>query len=199
MSPLDDDPRPQSLGNMLRSRRHRIVDSETLQQVPDGQVGELLISSDYILKEYWHNPDETARSYVRLEGETWYRMGDYVRSDGDEIIYVDRRADLINSQGYRVSASEIEAVLQDHPAVIDSCVVGVPDPAAGERIKAFVVPKEGARGVGSSELIRWCADRLARYKIPRYVEFRDMLPKSKVGKLLRREIRQEERRRAGKS
>jgi hypothetical protein len=92
----------------------------------------------------------------------------------------------------RVSASEIEAVLQDHPTVINACVIGVPDEKTGERIKAIVVLKEDARGVGGVELIKWCADHLASYKVPGYVEFRDMLPKSKVGKLLRREVRDSE-------
>jgi long-chain acyl-CoA synthetase len=93
-----------------------------------------------------------------------------------------------------VSASEIEAVLQDHEAVISACVIGVPDPRVGERIKAMVVLKEDARGVGASDLLKWCRQRLASYKVPHYIEFRDMLPKSKVGKLLRRELRDEERR-----
>ena len=111
---------------------------------------------------------------------------------------MERSADIIKHKGYRVSASEVEAVLQDHMTVIDSCVVGVPDPKVGERIKAIVVLKEDARGVGGAELIRWCRERLAAYKTPNYIEFRDMLPKSKVGKLLRREIRDEERRRTDK-
>jgi long-chain acyl-CoA synthetase len=115
-----------------------------------------------------------------------------------ELYYVDRSADIIKHKGYRVSCSEIEAVLQDHPAVVGACVVGVPDPKVGERIKGIVVLKEDVRGVSGSELLKFCKDRLAAYKIPQYVEFRDMLPKSKVGKLLRREVRDEERRRIGK-
>ena len=95
-----------------------------------------------------------------------------------------------------MSASEVEAVLQDHPTVIGACVVGVADPKVGERIKAIVVLKEDARGVGGTDLTKWCRDRLAAYKVPSYIEFRDMLPKSKVGKLLRREIRDEERRKS---
>jgi long-chain acyl-CoA synthetase len=89
-------------------------------------------------------------------------------------------------------------VLQDHPAVVGACVVGVPDPKVGERIKGIVVLKEDVRGVSGSELLKFCKERLAAYKVPQYVEFRDMLPKSKVGKLLRREVREEERRRLGK-
>ena len=95
-----------------------------------------------------------------------------------------------------MSASEVEAVLQDHVTVIGACVVGIADAAVGERIKAIVVLKHDAKGVAGHELRAWCKERLAPYKVPHYVEFRDMLPKSKVGKLLRREIRDEERRKA---
>ena len=137
--------------------------------------------------------------YIEIDGKTFYRMGDFVSRDSDgQLVYVERSADIIKHKAYRVSASEVEAVLQDHPTVIGACVVGVPDPSVGERIKAMVVLKEDARGVGGSELIKWCSDRLAAYKVPSYIEFRDMLPKSKVGKLLRREIRDEERRRISK-
>ena len=111
---------------------------------------------------------------------------------------MERSADIIKHKAYRISASEIEAVLQDHPTVIGACVVGVPDEKVGERVKAIVVLKADARGVGGAELLQWCRDKLAPYKVPGYIEFRDMLPKSKVGKLLRREIRDEERRRITK-
>jgi len=151
------------------------------------------------MKGYWKKPEETAASYVEIDGEIWYRMNDYVRVDNDgQLYYVDRSADVIKYKGYRVSCSEIEAVLQDHTAVIGACVVGIPDSKVGERIKAIVVLKEDVRGVSGSELTKWCKERLAPYKIPHYLEFRDMLPKSKVGKLLRREVRDEERRRIGK-
>jgi long-chain acyl-CoA synthetase len=126
-------------------------------------------------------------------------MGDFVKMNEEgELEFVERTADIIKYKAYRVSASEVEAVLQDHPTVIGACVVGIPDPKVGERIKAIVVLKEDAKGIGSAELTRWCRDRLAPYKIPGYIEFRDMLPKSKVGKLLRREIRDEEKRKQEK-
>jgi long-chain acyl-CoA synthetase len=199
MTPLDMTPVPGSVGLPLSSRQIRIVDAETLQTVPAGTPGELLVTSKYISKSYWKKPDETAESYVEIDGKTWYRMNDFVKMDDDgQLYYVDRSADIIKYKGYRVSCSEIEAVLQDHPAVIGACVVGVPDDAVGERIKSIVVLKDDVRGVSGSELTKWCRDRLAAYKVPQYIEFRDMLPKSKVGKLLRREIRDEERRRIGK-
>jgi len=196
---LDKEPELMSVGVPLRSRQCIVVDPDTLKPVPLGETGELLVTSDYTIKSYWEKPEETARSYVEIDGEVYYRMGDYVRQDEKgEIYYIERSADIIKYKGYRVSASEIEAVLQDNAPVIGACVVGVPDPKVGERIKAIVVLKEDARGVGGSELTKWCRERLAPYKIPQYIEFRDMLPKSKVGKLLRREIRDEERRRLAK-
>jgi long-chain acyl-CoA synthetase len=199
MTPLDGHPVPGSVGVPLPSREVRIVDPETLEEVPQGNPGELLVTSEFISKEYWKKPEETARSYVEIDGKTWYRMNDFLKQDEDgQIYYVDRSADIIKYKGYRVSCSEIEATLQDHSAVVGACVVGVPDEKAGERIKAIVVLREDVRGVSGNELLKHCRDRLAPYKVPSYIEFRDMLPKSKVGKLLRREIRDEERRRTGK-
>jgi len=188
-----------SLGKPFPSRKVRVVNPDTLEQVPTGQVGELIVSSPF-LQPYLNKPEETALSFVEMDGEKWYRVGDYVTLDSEgELRYVDRTADVIKHKGYRVSASEIEAVLQDHPAVIGACVVGVPDTKVGERIKAIVVLKEDAKGVGAHELNTFCRERLAPYKIPQFIEFRDMLPKSKVGKLLRRELRDEERRKSAKN
>jgi len=198
-SPLYKEPNPTVVGKPLKSRRCLVCDPETLEILPPGEVGELLVSSPYIMPGYWQKEEETRRSFVNLNGVTYYRMGDYVRMNEEgEIEFVERTADIIKYKAYRVSASEIEAVLQDHPAVIGACVIGVPDPRVGERIKAIVVLKEDAKGVGAQDLIKWCKERLAPYKIPHYIEFRDMLPKSKVGKLLRREVREEEKRKLEK-
>lgn len=198
-SPFNQEPKPGSIGIPLPSREVLIVDPDTLEPVPINEVGELLVRCEFTFKHYWNKPEETARSFVKVNGRTFYRMGDFVRRGEDgELYFVDRSADIIKYKGYRVSASEIEAVLQDHPAVIAACVVGVPDEKTGERIKGIVVLKEDARGVSSLDLLNWCRERLAPYKVPKYIEFRDMLPKSKVGKLLRREIRDEERRKAKK-
>ncbi len=193
------DPAPMSIGKPLPSRKVLIVDSETLKEVPVGEVGELLVTSEQSMKEYLNKPEETAGSFVKVGADTYYRTSDFVRgTEHGEIFYVERSADILKHKGYRVSASEVEAVLQDHPVVVGACVIGVPDPKVGERIKAIVVLKDDAKGVGAAELINWCSSQLAAYKVPSYIEFRDMLPKSKVGKLLRREIREEEKRRAHK-
>ncbi len=198
-SRINENPKPTTLGLPLKSRECIVVDPETLDPVPVGEIGELLVTSPYTIKEYWNKAEETKRSYVDIGGKIFYRMSDFVKQDPDgELIYVERSADIIKHKAFRISASEIEAVLQDHPTVIGACVVGVPDPKVGERVKAIVVLKMDAKGVGGAELLQWCRDRLASYKVPGYIEFRDMLPKSKVGKLLRREIRDEERRRISK-
>jgi long-chain acyl-CoA synthetase len=198
-SRIDKAPKPGTIGLPLGSRECVIVNPATLEPVDQGTSGELLVASPYTLKGYWNKPEETEKTCVEIDGTVFCRMGDYVRQDEDgELYYVERSADMIKHKGYRVSASEVESVLQDHTTVIGACVVGIPDQRVGERIKAIVVLKEDARGVGGADLIRWCSERLAAYKVPSYIEFRDMLPKSKVGKLLRREVRDEEKRRQSK-
>lgn len=182
-------------GKLFSYQKIMIVDSETLIPQPPNEPGELLVSSDYMVKAYWNKPEETATSFVEIDGRLWYRTGDIIRVDSAGwLFFLDRSVDLIKHKGYRVAASKIDAVLQEHPAVIAACTVGVPDEAVGERIKSFVVAREGVKGISSSELIKWCKSRLASYEVPQYIEFRDMLPKSKVGKLLRRELRAEEKR-----
>ena len=198
-SKIGIEPSPRAIGFPLKSRECLIVNPETLEPVAAGQSGELLVTSRYTVKEYYQKPKETEKAYIKINGKTWCRMGDFVSEEtSGELIYVERSADIIKHKGFRVSASEVEAALQDHPTVIGACVVGIPDRKVGERIKAIVVLKEDARGVGGTELTNWCHERLASYKVPSYIEFRDMLPKSKVGKLLRREVRDDERRRISK-
>lgn len=196
MCPTNVDNPLKSIGKVVPTKKIKIVNPETLQPVSPNQPGELLVYSEKMVREYWNKPEETASSFVELDGLRWYRTSDIISMDEDGHLYfIDRTVDTIKHKGYRVSSSEIEAVLQEHPAVMSSCVVGVADPKVGERIKAFVVLKEDIKGITGYELIRWCRERLVSYKIPQYIEFRDMLPKSKVGKLLRREIRSEEKRR----
>ena len=194
LTPMGVSPPAGSAGKIMTLREVRLVDSDTLELVPPGEPGELLISSEHTIRSYWNKPEETAKCFVNLDGKLWYRTSDIVRVDENGwLFYADRSVDMIKHKGYRVAASEVETVLQEHPAVIASCVVGVPDQKVGERVKAFVVLKEDVRGVSAYDLLKWCRERLAPYKVPQYIEFRDMLPKSKVGKLLRRELRSEER------
>jgi long-chain acyl-CoA synthetase len=197
MCPTNAPSPPKTVGQVVPSKRIKLVDPATLKPVTQGEPGELLVNSDLMVTSYLNKPEETQEAFVEIEGRTWYRTADVMSMDADGNLYfVDRTVDTIKHKGYRISASEIEAVLQEHPAVIGSCVVGIPDEKVGERIKAYVVLKTDTKGITGYDLIKWCRKQLVSYKIPQYIEFRDMLPKSKVGKLLRREIRDEEKRRA---
>jgi long-chain acyl-CoA synthetase len=196
MCPVDRENPPKSVGRVVASKKVKLVDPLELKEVGPGEPGELLVTSRHMVKAYLNKPEETAAAFVQIDGETWYRTADIMSMDAEGNLYfVDRTVDTIKHKGYRISASEVESVLQEHPAVMATCVVGVPDAKVGERIKAYVVLKEDIKGITGYELIKWCRETLAPYKIPHYIEFRDMLPKSKVGKLLRREIRDEEKRR----
>ena len=196
MCPTDRENPPLTMGTKVPSKHIMIVEQEGIEPVNVGDPGELLVSSDRMVRAYLNKPEETEASFVEINGRLWYRTTDIVKEDENHFLYfVDRTVDTIKHKGYRVSASEIEAVLQEHPAVIESCVVGIPDPKVGQRIKAFVVLKKDVKGVTGYDLTKWARKRLVAYKIPQYIEFRDMLPKSKVGKLLRREIRSEEQKR----
>jgi long-chain acyl-CoA synthetase len=196
MCPVDVENPPKSVGRIVESKKVKIIDPASLEPSAQGEPGELLVSSTHMVSRYLNKPEETASSFVEIDGQKWYRTADIMSMDEDGNLYfVDRTVDTIKHKGYRISASEIESVLQEHNAVIASCVVGVPDEKVGERIKAYVVLKEDIKGITGYELIKWCRETLVSYKVPHYIEFRDMLPKSKVGKLLRREIRSEEERR----
>ena len=193
MNPAGKETPPGCMGVVLASKTVKVVDAASLEDVPFGLPGELLVHSEPMVDAYWNKPEETSQAFVELDGKIFYRTGDIVAMDKEQTLYfVDRTMDTIKHKGYRVSSTEIEATLQEHPAVIESCVVGLPDEKVGERIKAFVVLKKDAKGITGYDLIQFCRKKLVSYKIPQYIEFRDMLPKSKVGKLLRREIRAEE-------
>jgi long-chain acyl-CoA synthetase len=188
-----------SIGKVVPENRIKLVDPETLEPVAPELGGDLLCTVPFGTRAYWNKPGETAQSFFEIEGEVWYRTNDIVRvDDRGWLFFMDRTVDVIKHKGYRIAAAEVEKVLQEHNAVVAACVVGVPDEKVGERIKAFVVLKEDVKGVNAYALKSWCGERLAPYKIPRYIEFRDMLPKSKVGKMLRREIRKEEMKKQGK-
>jgi len=196
MCPAGRENPPKSVGRVVKSKEVKIVDPASLEPVPAGTPGELLVSSPYMVSSYLNKPEETASAFVELDGKKWYRTADVMSMDeAGNLYFVDRTVDTIKHKGYRISASEIESVLQEHPAVVAACAVGVPDKKVGERIKAYVVLKEDIKGITGYDLIKWCRGTLVSYKVPHYIEFRDMLPKSKVGKLLRREIRSEEKRR----
>jgi long-chain acyl-CoA synthetase len=179
--------RPGSIGLPVPNTEMKIVDLETgTTEVAQGEAGELCIRGPQIMKGYWNKPEETAN--VLREG--WLYTGDVARMDEDGYFYiVQRKKDLILVSGYNVYPTEIEEVLFTHAAVKECAVIGVPDQYRGEAVKAFVVLKEGA-SASAAELQAFCRERLAKYKLPTLIEFLDALPKSAVGKVLRRELRE---------
>jgi long-chain acyl-CoA synthetase len=166
-----------------------LVDPEDpTRDVPPGSAGELAIRGPQVMKGYWNRPDETA--LVVREG--WLLTGDIAKMDEDGYFsIVDRKKDLILCSGYNVYPREVEEVLFMHPAVGEAAAIGVPDPYRGETVKAFVVLKDGMSAT-EPDIIAFCKERLAAFKVPRAVEFTKDLPKSLVGKVLRRRLRERE-------
>jgi len=180
--------RPGSIGLPLPDTDARIVDERSGDVTP-GEAGELLVRGPQVMLGYWNRPEETARAVE----DGWLHTGDIARMDTDGYFaIVDRRKDQINTAGFKVWPREVEETLYAHPAVRQVAVIGVPDDYRGEAVKAFVVLTDAHRGrVDARALIAFCRERLSGYKVPRAVEFRDDLPMSAAGKLLRRELRDE--------
>ncbi len=182
-----------SIGLPWPDTEARIVDIETGEKVlPTGETGELVIRGPQVMQGYWRKPDETAQA---LRGG-WLHTGDIAKMDEDGYFFiVDRIKDMIKTVGENVYPREVEEVLFMHPKVKDAVVVGLPREAfMGEKIKAYIVLKEGTAAT-AEEIIGFCRDRLSKFKVPKEIEFRDQLPKTLVGKVLRRVLRDEELRR----
>ncbi len=162
----------------------------TYTPLAQGEEGELVARGPQIMKGYWNRPDETAQT---IDPEGWLHTGDIAKMDDEGYFYiVDRKKDLIIASGYNIVPREVEEVLYMHPKVLEAVVAGVPDPKRGETVKAYIVLKEG-EGATVEEIIAFCKERLAPYKVPKLVEFRSELPKSQVGKFLRRVLVEEEK------
>ncbi|HOJ84831.1 MAG TPA: AMP-binding protein [Bacillota bacterium] len=170
-----------------------IVDPETNEFLPPGEVGEMILSGPNITAGYWNNPAETERTVIELEGQSWLKTGDLVRMSEDGYFYFyDRKRDLIKYKGYSIFARDIEDYLYQHPQVKAAGVIGVPDRRVGQLIKAIVVLQNEARGkVSEEDLKEYCKQGLAYYKVPKIIEFRGELPQTDVGKISRRELREE--------
>jgi len=167
----------------------KLVDvEEGKEEVPQGEPGEIIIKSPLIMKEYWNNPEETAGQIK----DGWLHTGDIaVRDEDDYFAIVDRKKDMIIAGGYNIYPREIDEVLYQHPKIADAVSVGIADQYRGETVKAFVVLKKGETAT-AEEIISFCREKLAAYKSPKLVEFRGELPKSAVGKILRKVLRDEE-------
>ena len=170
-----------------------IVNPESNDFLPVGETGELVVRGPQVTKGYWKNPEETKKMLVEIDGEIWLRTGDLARMDEEGYFYFyDRKRDLIKYKGLAVFAREVEEVLASHPQIKEAGVIGVPAPKIGENVKAVVVLETEARGkLLEEEIIKYCQERLAHYKVPKIIEFRGEIPKTDVGKVSHRELREE--------
>jgi long-chain acyl-CoA synthetase len=186
-------PKKGSFGVPIPGMKAAIMDHVGTDFVPVGEVGELVLNGPNIMQGYWKRPDGTAEAFVEIDGEKWLRTGDLVSMDEEGYFhFFDRKRDLIKHKGYSVFARHVEEVLFQHPQIKAAGVVGVPDPKVGNVIKAYVVLESEARGkISEEEIIDFCRKNLAHYKVPQIVEFRGELPKTDVGKVSRRELREE--------
>lgn len=188
-NPLLGENRTGSIGLPLPDVDAKIVsldDGET--ELPPGEVGELIIHGPQVAKGYHNMPTETANTFRQRNGEVWLYTGDIAYMDEDGYFYiVDRKKEVIKPGGYQVWPREVEEVIKEHPKVLEVGVAGIPDPYRGETVKAWVVVKPGET-LTAEEVKQWCRERLAPFKVPTHVEFRDELPKTTVGKILRREL-----------
>ena len=184
----------QCLGVPIFNTDSRIIDPETLQELPAGQVGEIVTHGPQIFKGYWRNEEATRAAFIEIEGKPFFRTGDlgYVDEEGYFFI-VDRLKRMINASGFKVWPAEVEAQMYQHPAVQEACVIAAKDAHRGETVKAVVVLRPTHKGkVSENDIIEWTRQNMAAYKHPRIVEFVDALPKSATGKVQWRVLQEAE-------
>ncbi|HLO94839.1 MAG TPA: long-chain fatty acid--CoA ligase [Burkholderiaceae bacterium] len=184
----------QCLGIPLFGVDSRVVDPDTLQELPPGEVGEIISAGPMLFLGYWQQPEATAAAFVEIDGRRFFRTGDLGRMDEEGYFFLtDRLKRMINASGFKVWPSEVELLLFQHPGVQEACVIATRDAYRGESVKAVVVPRAEARGSLTEEaLIAWARQHMAAYKVPRSVEFVEALPKSGAGKVMWRVLQARE-------
>ena len=189
-----DASKQQCLGIPFMSVDARVVDPETLQELPMGQSGEIVMSGPQVFKGYWKRPEATASAFFELDGKSFFRSGDMGRVDAEGYFFMtDRLKRMINASGFKVWPAEVEALMFKHPAIQEACIISTKDTYRGESVKAVVVLRSSHKGqVSEQDIVDWCRDTMAVYKVPRVVEFMDALPKSGSGKVMWRALQEAE-------
>jgi fatty-acyl-CoA synthase len=187
-------PKPQCLGIPVFDVDSRVVDPATLAELPAGETGEILVHGPQVMQGYWRNPEATREAFVELDGKRFLRTGDLGSVDGDGYFFMtDRLKRMINASGFKVWPAEVEALMYHHPAIQEACVIGARDARRGETVKALVVLKPGHEGeVSAQDIIDWSHAHMASYKSPRIVEFVASLPRSGSGKVMWRELQEQQ-------
>jgi fatty-acyl-CoA synthase len=188
----------QCLGVPFFGTDARIIDPVTLQEVPAGETGEIIIHGPQVFKGYWRHPEATAAAFIEHDGKTFFRSGDLGRVDDEGYYFItDRLKRMINASGFKVWPSEVELLLFKCPLVQEACIIAARDAYRGETVKAVVVLRSEAQGrTTEQDIIEWARQHMAAYKVPRIVEFVDSLPKSGSGKVMWRLLQDEEAARA---
>jgi len=181
-----ESPKLQCLGMPIFGVDSRVVDPVTLQELPVGEIGEIITSGPMVFKGYWRHPEATKAAFVEFEGKTFFRTGDLGRMDEEGYFFItDRLKRMINASGFKVWPAEVELLLYKHPAVQEACIIAAKDAYRGETVKAVVVLRTEAKGKTAPEdIVAWSRDHMAAYKVPKIVEFVDTLPKSGSGKVM---------------
>ena len=189
-----DAPKKQCLGVPFMSVESRIVDPETLAELPVGESGEIVISGPQVFKGYWKRPEATAAAFFERDGQRFFRSGDMGRVDEEGYFFMtDRLKRMINASGFKVWPAEVEALMFRHPAIQEACIIATRDAYRGESVKAVVVLRQDHKDqVSAQDIIDWCRENMAVYKMPRAVSFVDALPKSGSGKVMWRALQEAE-------
>jgi len=184
----------QCLGIPIFGVDSRVVDPETLRELPPGEVGEIVTHGPMVFKGYWGHEEATRKAFVDIDGKPFFRTGDLGRMDDEGYFFItDRLKRMINASGFKVWPSEVELMLFKCPAVQEACVIASRDAYRGETVKAVVVLRDSARGhTTEQDIIDWAREHMAAYKVPRIVEFADALPKSGSGKVMWRLLQERE-------
>ncbi len=188
-----DSPKQQCLGVPFMSTDARVIDPETLQEMPVGEAGEIIIHGPEVFDGYWKRPEATEAAFITFEGKRFFRSGDLGRVDEDGYFFItDRLKRMINASGFKVWPAEVEALMFRHPAIAEACVIATRDSYRGESVKAVVVLRQDAHGVSEQDILDWCREHMAVYKCPRSVQFVPALPKSGSGKVMWRLLQEQE-------
>lgn len=184
----------QCLGIGIYGVDSRIIDPVTLEEMPIGEIGEIVSHGPMVFKGYWRQPEATAAAFIEIEGKRFFRTGDLGRMDEEGYFFItDRLKRMINASGYKVWPSEVELLLYKNPAVQEACIISAKDEYRGETVKAVVVLRAEAKGKTTAEdIVAWSREHMAAYKVPRIVEFADSLPKSGAGKVMWRVLQERE-------
>jgi fatty-acyl-CoA synthase len=187
-------PRRHCLGIPYIGTEALIINHETLQGLPAGEVGEIVVRGPQVFKGYWNQPEATAQAFINIAGQTYFRTGDLGRVDEDGYFYMaDRLKRMINASGFKVWPAEVEAFLHRHPAVQEACVIASRDPYRGESVKAVIVLRQSHLGqVQPEDIMAWAREHMAVYKYPRAVEFVQALPRNASGKVMWRTLQAEQ-------